>query len=60
MAQSGERLVDLGSFLQSVSGSTCLGDSLTTSQIHHVKLTGSDMLFAIGTNLGSFNLNLEQ
>lgn len=55
-----QREVDLRGFLQPVSGSACLGNTLRTRKIHHVQFTSPDVLLAISTQLGSLDGNLEK
>ena len=60
MAKRGQRQVDLGGLLETVALGASLCYTLGTRQINHVKLTSTNMLLAIGTNLGALNADLEQ
>lgn len=60
MTQSGQRQINLGCFLETITLGASLCYTLGTSQINHVKFTGTDMLLAISTNFRALNANLEQ
>ena len=60
VAQGRQRQVDLGSFLQAITSSSRLRQSLRTGQIHHVKFTHSDVLLPISANLTTLHSDLEE
>ena len=60
MTESGERKVNLGSLLESVTGGTCLGYALRSRQINHIKFSHSDVLLAVSANLTPLHSDLEE